>query len=169
MEPVRSAARTPWPDMLFAAALAAGCLWYLWDSYSVSARTANLLLVLPASLLAVGLCGAVILEDVLAARKTAARARAAAAAEAPDRTPDAAPGRPPVEWRVVATMVLLAVYVFALVPLGFDVATFAYVAAMLVVLRQSGWIFILVYSAAFTALNVWLQQTTSYNIPLLVM
>jgi predicted dinucleotide-utilizing enzyme len=55
--------------VLFTAALAAGCIWYLSDAASQSTSPANLLLILPATLIVVVLCVGVIVDDVLAWRR----------------------------------------------------------------------------------------------------
>ncbi len=153
--------RTPWPDLIFAALLGAICLWYLLDSYAVSARMENLILVAPACIVALGLCAAIIIGDL--------RRRSPPASPEGEDEDDFVRPAVAVDWRSIATMGMLILYVLVMVPLGFDLATFLYVVAMLVVLREKSITLILAYSLVFTVVNVWLQSTTSYNIPLLMM
>ncbi len=129
------------PRLLFTASLAGGCIWYLWDAASQSTNTANLLLLLPATVIAVILSVAVIVEDVVAWR----RSQKAEDGEGEDK----------LDLRIPILMGLVGLYTLVIVTVGaVDVATLVFVAVTLTLLgERRSWVIVL-YSMVFTALVV---------------
>jgi|GEM_PF-5586490 hypothetical protein len=142
--------------VLFTSGLAVGCIWYLADAASQSTNTANLLLILPATLIAVVLCVAVIVEDVVTWRR-AVRAGGAAAAQR-------------LDWRVPVLMAVVGLYVLVVVTVGLaDLATFVFVAVSLVLLGERRPAVTVTYSATFTVAVVGgLKMMLSYDVATLL-
>lgn len=110
---------------------------YLVDAWQASSRLRNLILILPAAILAFGLC-ALVLIGIL---RDAARPRPAAPAKVPANAPPDAPADAPAapappetllqRFRTGFTMALFALYILSIPYLGFDVGTALFVAANL--------------------------------------
>jgi hypothetical protein len=143
--------------VLFTSALAVGCIWYLADAASQSTNAANLLLILPAALITVALCVAVIVEDVVTWRRASHAGGAAAWTER-------------LDWRVPVLMALVGLYVLAVVTVGLaDLATFVFVAVSLVLLNERRPWAVVTYSVAFTVAVVGgLKVMLSYDVPTLL-
>ncbi len=133
--------RVDWGHLILVAVTAGFCLWYWQDARKASADIENLLLIQPAVILALMLClviacGAMKLE----------RDEAPAGERAADERP-----RPAREWRGIAVASLLLLYVVALIPVGFDVATFVFLVAGMYALGERRPVFLLCYSGALAA------------------
>lgn len=109
------------PHLAFATAIAGWAAWFCWDAWHSGADVENLILILPASAAALVLYGFVV----------ASCCRVVENAE---------PLRPPlakgVGVKVAGSMALLAGLVVAGPLVGFDVACFVYIAAMLAFLGE---------------------------------
>lgn len=143
--------------ILFTSVLAVGCIWYLADAASQSTNAANLLLILPATLITVALCVAVIVQDIVTWRRAS---RAGDAAEWTER----------LDWRVPVLMALVGLYVLVVVTAGIaDLATFVFVAVSLVLLNERRLWAVVTFSAAFTVAVVGgLKVMLSYDVPTLL-
>ncbi len=131
---------TDWEHVGFLTALLAFIIWYLCDATLASPTFSNLILVAPVGALAI-LCGLYIgAVEILGHRNAAAPAAAA--------TADTAAGASHSRFRagsVGTTMLLMAffaLFVAAMPYLGFDVATFAFIAATLWLLGERRPLFI---------------------------
>jgi len=133
------------PHIAFISTLAAFCAWYLYDARLNSADFADLLLIQP---IAIGVflvyfyivCNAVTVErhDVAA--------------------PAALPERERIERlaaiRIFGSMALVTLYVVSLNWIGFDVATFCYVAASLLLLGERRWWVVVLMPVLFCGICV---------------
>lgn len=150
-------------ELLFVAALAGLSGWYLWDAVSVSTRVANLILIAPGVTIILVLCLSVIVSVLRHPRRAAPPQDDALGTEA------APPPARSTVWRILALMVLVGLFVWML-PYGFDVVTFGFVAGSLVLLGERNPLVIIGYPALFAALVVWgLRNTLSYSIPGLIL
>ena len=153
--------RIEWGHLAFVAVIAAFCLWYWQDARAASTDIQNLLLIQPAAILALALCAAVVsrairLED---AEPSADEPPAAAASEPPH-------GR---EWRGIVVASLLLLYVIALLPVGFDVATFVFLAVSMFTLGERRPLFLLGYSAVLAVgLSYGFKVVLSVPVPTLL-
>ncbi|MBI3044417.1 MAG: tripartite tricarboxylate transporter TctB family protein [Betaproteobacteria bacterium] len=122
--------------LAFVGAIAAFCVWYWLDARAASTNVQNLLLIQPAAFLALALCVAIAAGTVKADRPDAS-------AEPPGAAPSARDGR----GLVVAG--LLVLYVAVLLYIGFEVATFAFLAGSMYALGERRPVFLVVFSGAF--------------------
>jgi hypothetical protein len=133
--------RVDWGHLALVAGLAAFCLWYWLDARSASSSTQNLLLIQPAAVLALALCAVIAWGIVTVERETP-----------PGEPPESAvPVVRKREWRGVLVAGLLGMLVVAVIPVGFDVATFVFLAAAMYVLGERRAIILIGYSAALAA------------------
>ncbi len=128
---------TDWEHVGFLAALLAFIIWYLCDATLASPTFSNLILIAPVGAFAI-LCGVYIgAVEILGYRNAA-----------PAATADTAAGASPSRFRAgsVGTIMLLmaffALFVAAMPYLGFDIATFAFIAATLWLLGERRPLFI---------------------------
>ncbi|MBA2777757.1 tripartite tricarboxylate transporter TctB family protein [Billgrantia kenyensis] len=119
-------------DLLVLMALAGFTLWYLMDAIRVSSAIQNLLLILPLSLLVLGI---VLLEVVLRLKQGTLLTRPGDEAEPLHRT--------------LPVVGLFAAYVISLETLGFDVATVLFIALFLLMKGERNWLLLIGFSLAF--------------------
>jgi putative tricarboxylic transport membrane protein len=115
------------PHAALVTAIAGWCLWYLFDARAASTNIQNLILIQPLAILVAILWVAILRETVRF--------------EPTKRLPDsAAPQREPLDrttaFKVFGSMALLGLYVASMTTIGFDVATFVYVLASLLLLGE---------------------------------
>lgn len=147
-----------WGHLILLAIIAAVVVAYLLDARSVSLKTNNLLLVQPASIIALVLV-AIVLTQCFRRTPTDEAERAV---------------NPAAGWRGLVGPGLLAVlfgaFALTLEIVGFDVATFVFIAAGLWVCGERRLWVVLPFSAAFTALLVYgYQAIIPYPFPLTVL
>ena len=123
--------------LAFVGAIAAFCVWYWLDAREASTSIQNLLLIQPASILALGLCAMVAMSAIKVERAEAGAKPAGG---------DAPSAR---QWRGPIVAVLLALHVATLLHVGFDVATFAFLAASMFALGERRPVFLIGYAAVF--------------------
>lgn len=131
---------------------------YLLDARSTSLKTNNLLLVQPASILALLLAALIVPQLFLRI--------------APGDTPDEQVRRAArMElFRVGAMAAALGIFVFSLETVGFDIATFVFTAAGLYICGEKRIWVIGVYSAVFTAAIIYgYQLLVPYPFPLTIL
>lgn len=140
--PVASSPAWPIGSVLFCVAMAACFIWYAADVALKARGATDWMMIVPAAALGVVALLACIAEDLLANR------RAVAEDVAPkDGKDDGQPDRP---LRSIAFMVLLAIYVGCIPFAGFDLATFVFLAASMVVQGERIWWRCLGFSALVT-------------------
>jgi hypothetical protein len=136
------------PHLAFATAIAAWCIWFCQDAWRAQRDVENLIMILPASLLAV----------VFYAFVAAGSVRIVSGP-----TPDAASPRQPLgpgmAWKIAGTMALLAAYVIAAPLIGFDIVSFAYILAMLLFLGERRIFVLLLVPALFCAIAIYCFDT----------
>jgi hypothetical protein len=142
MDPQKSRYGVDWGHLIFLAVIGCAALWYLGDAMSVSLNIHNLLLVAPLCVLAVGLCIAIAPQCFLhesAPDEPLGRnphAAAAASLQSSDK----------VRLLQIGSVALsLGLYVSLLTVIGFDVATFFFVMAVMVVCGERRRIVLIVY------------------------
>jgi hypothetical protein len=154
--------RVEWGHLALVAGIAAFCGWYWFDARSASSNVQNLLLIQPAAILALALCAAIAYGAVTVERDGPAVAP-------PESAATAAPAVRKREWRGVLVAGLLGVHVVAIIPLGFDVATFAFLAAAMYLLGERRPVFLLGYSAVLAvALSYGFKVMLSVPVPTLL-
>ena len=126
------------PHLAFASLIGGWSVWFCWDAWRASPDVENMILILPAALAALALYLTVALGCCRAA---------ADAAAGPERKP-LAPG---VGLKVLGAMGLLAALVAAGPTIGFDVACFIYILAMLLFLGERRPLLLLLVPLIFCA------------------
>jgi hypothetical protein len=150
--------RVDWGHVAFVLFIAGAVSWYFVDAYTASSNIKNLILIAPASGLALLFCVIILVQD---ARKALAAPPQAAA---PVAAPPTAPGNSakPTDgarfgsYRAVAFIVLFGLYVGLLEVIGYDVATWLFIAAAMVMNGERQPLVIAGFSLAFGSLAVWL-------------
>lgn len=144
-----------WGHLALLGVIVAVVVAYLLDARATSLKTNNLLLVQPASILAL-LLAALVLPQIF--RRVPE-----------DKAPDDAQRRAKLAElaRVGALASALGIFVFSLETIGFDIATFAFTAVGLWICGERRLWVIGVFSAVFTALVIYgYQQLVPYPFPL---
>ncbi|QTF90906.1 tripartite tricarboxylate transporter TctB family protein [Halomonas sp. BM-2019] len=118
-------------DLLVLMALAGFTLWYLMDAIRVSSAVQNLLLILPLSLVVLGI---VLLELAMRWRQGTLLAR---------------PEADEPLFKTLPVVALFAAYVISLETLGFDIATVLFIALFLVMKGERNWPLLVAFSLAF--------------------
>ena len=135
-------------------------LWYANDAWSAQAKVQNMLLIGPAAAVSV------ILIAVLAVAELRRIARGTDAARAPETPPTTFAAR----YGTPVAAGLLAVYVLVMPFVGFDVATFVYIALSMLLQGARDWRIILAFSLVAGLLPVWaLEEMLSIPVPTLVL
>jgi len=150
--------RLEWGHILFVSFIGIWVCSYFLDAYRASPTVTNLILIAPASALALGLCGLILFR----------RLRDACTAPEPvEEAPPAPTGL--AHYRPVAFIVLFGLYIVGLETIGYDVASWLFVAAALVLAGERRPVVVIVYSFLFGSLAVWLfGLMTPYPMPTLV-
>lgn len=129
---------------------------YLWDTVSASQSAINLLLVPLVSLITLALLLSLLARALLGHGPPVAVAEPTGA----DPTPT---------WHTPAYLAIFALYVSLLVPLGFDVATCAFVAAALILKGERRVAMLLGYPLGFAILCTWaFKLMIPYPLPTLL-
>lgn len=152
-----------WGHVLLVLGFAALTVFYLHDAWQASSRVRNLILILPASIVALVLC-VIVLVGIFREARTAAPEPQAEAPAGEAREPFL------VRYRTGAVMALFAAYILTLPWLGFDVGTAAFVAANLVLNGERRIVPLVVvpvvFAAAATLAFRWLLP---YPMPILLL
>lgn len=133
-------------------------VWYLVDSYRASATIENLLLILPTSVVVLTLCAWIALRTLVL---TPSRQEEEALLE------EEKPKEKKVS--VLGAMIILAAYVLSMGFIGFDVATFLFIAALMFLQgeRRIGWL--IGFSLIFAFLvSLFFQYMIPYPMPMLL-
>ena len=145
--------RVDLPQTLFATAIAAFCACYLLNARAASSDVQNMLLIEPAAIAGL-ILSALIVRDTIRLEPAGTMV-----AGAPLDRPGA---------RVVGSMVLLGAYVFSMAKIGFDLATYLYILANLILLGERRILVLVVLPLAFAAAIVYgLSAISSIPLPLL--
>jgi len=149
--------KVDWGHVAFVLFIAGSVSWYFLDAYTASSSIKNLILIAPASALALALCVTLLIQDASKAFKTPSEVPKPAIA--PDKL--AAAGEDKEEkqrsaWRAVAFIVAFGLYVGLLEIIGYDVATWLFIAATLILNGERRPLVIVGFSVVFGTLAVWL-------------
>jgi hypothetical protein len=136
------------PHLAFATAIVAWCIWFCQDAWRAQRDVENLIMILPASLLAV------ILYVFVAAGSI--RIVSAAEQRAASPRPLLAAG---TGWKIAGTIALLFAYVIAAPLIGFDIVSFAYILAMLLFLGERRVLVLVLVPALFCAIAIYCFDT----------
>ena len=146
------------PHLAFATAIAAWCVWLCQDAWRAQKDVENLIMIVPASAMAL------ILYIVVAAA-------CFHIVSVEDQNP--ATHRQPLSREIAAkiagTMVLLAAYVVCAPLFGFDVASFIYILAMLLLLGERRILVLVLLPALFCVIVIYCFNTLlATSLPLLL-
>ncbi|SEA77209.1 Tripartite tricarboxylate transporter TctB family protein [Desulfuromusa kysingii] len=131
--------------------------WYLFDSYKASASTENLLLILPSASVVILLCLWVVLRTCFNFRK---QKEVVSEEEQP---------KPEKKVSVLAAMALLAGYVLSMDWIGFDVATFLFMAALMFLQGERRLVWLGGFSFGFAFLvSLFFEYMIPYPMPMLL-
>lgn len=136
------------PHLAFVTAIAAWCAWFCQDAWRAQKGVENLILIVPASAMAM------ILYIVVAA--------SCIHIVPPKDHPPAAPRRPlapGMASKIIGTMALLAAYVVCAPLFGFDVASFIYILTMLLLLGERRILVLVLVPALFCAIVIYCFNT----------
>lgn len=138
--------------------LAVTC-WYLLDTYKASARTENLLLILPAAVVVIALC----LWNILLACYR--YRRSVAAGTVPERVEKDVKKRVSVP----LAMALLGAFVLSMNWIGFDLATFLFIFGMLLLQGERRWFWLGPFSLSFAIIvALFFEYMVPYPMPMLL-
>ena len=153
--------RLDWGHVAFVVFIAVTVVWYFADAYAASATVANLILIAPATALALGLCALILVSQIRATL-------AGAPSEAPSTDgPKAAWGF--ARYRPMAFIGVFGLYILGLVTIGYDVASWLFIAATMALNGERRLWMIVGYSVGFGTLAVWLfGLIIPYPMPTLV-
>ena len=165
----RLSARIDWGHCALIAIMAGITIFYLHDAWQASNRVRNLILVLPASILALTMC-LIVLGDVLAAALRKPE-------PAPEMTPHYESERdgPETEtllqrFRPAVLMGTFALYILSLPYLGFDVATALFMAVSLLIDGERRLLFVVGLSIGFAVLvTIAFRWLIPYPMPILLL
>lgn len=143
MQSLTHAWRTHGGHITFVTCTAGAAAAFLMDTWTRSTDIQNLLLIVPMVALVVGLYAAIILQLLFGSSA--------------DGTEPGGPGRADI--RILASMALLGIFVFTMNIVGFDAATFFYVAANILLLGERRPAVVLLFPAAFSGFFVWGMKT----------
>jgi len=156
----RITARIDWGHCALIAIMAGITIYYLHDAWAASSQVRNLILVLPASILALTLC-IIVLLDVAS---DAFRPPASDVAVADDREPLLQRLRPAI------LMGTFALYILSLPYLGFDVSTALFLAVSLLIDGERRPLLIVGVSVGFAALvTIAFRWLIPYPLPILIL
>ena len=146
------------PHLAFATAIAAWCVWYCQDAWRAQANVVNLILIVP------GTIAAVLVYAVVAAGCIRIVSRN-------DEPPSGRPRLPTgIGIKIAGTMALLAIFVGAAPEIGFDIASFLYVLAMLLFLGERRILILALVPLVFCVIVIYCFNTIlATPLPLLLM
>jgi hypothetical protein len=131
------------PHLAFATAIAGWSAWFCQDAWRAQHDVENLILIVPASAAAL----------VLYAFVAAGCFRAIPRGQVP--VPARRPLEPGIGVKIVGTMAMLGAYALAGPLIGFDVATFAYILAMLLFLGERRIVILVLVPVLFCAVVIY--------------
>jgi Na+-driven multidrug efflux pump len=159
--------RIDWGHVAFVLFIAGTVAWYFADAYRASGSIKNMILIAPASGLALLLCAIILVQDFR-------QALAAPPESAPRPKAEGKPAAATKEGRhdarrAIAFIVVFGLYVGLLEVIGYDVATVLFIAAAMVMNGERRVLPIVGFSVVFGGLAVWLfGLLLPYPMPTLV-
>lgn len=156
--------RVSYPELALAGFFLILSCWYLSDAYKASSSQENLLLILPASCVVIVLClwiiGSTVYHHVAAVPP----------AEAPTQEEDGEDGQEQKKQvSVPAAMAILAAFVLSMDWIGFDLATFVFLAALMFLQGERRIIWLGGFSAVFAFLiSLFFEYMIPYPMPMLL-
>lgn len=129
--------------------------WYLIDSYKASATTENLLLILPAGIVVLGLSLWILVSSLRDSERVAE--------EKEEKKKEKK------EVSILGAMIILAGFVLSMDWIGFDVATFLFIAALMFLQgeRRIAWLAGFSFVFAFLV-SIFFQYMIPYPMPMLI-
>lgn len=128
-----------WGHLLFLLFLLSAAAWYLFDTWEASSRTRNLILVLPASIVALALTIGLIVATLMTALSA---------------TEDSAPAQTTKakQFYPLVLITLFGSYILTIPTFGFDLGSALFVFLVLIIDGERRIGFLLIYPAAFALL-----------------
>ena len=134
-------------------------VWYLLDAYRASARTENLLLILPAAIVVILLCCWIIGSFLVHALRKTDFYRQRCSEEPKERKPVS----------VFGAMCILAAYVLSMDWIGFDAATFLFMMALMFLQGERRIFWLSGFSLVFAVLvSLFFEYMIPYPMPMLL-
>lgn len=138
--------------------LVLGC-WYLLDAYRASSSSENMLLILPAAIVVICLCLWIITRTLYNT------ARVDSAEPKPEK--EKSSEKKPVS--VLGAMFILAGFVLSMDWIGFDVATFLFMVALMFLQGERRMVWLGVFSLVFSVLvSLFFEYMIPYPMPMLL-
>lgn len=160
--------RIDWGPICFVLSIALISSLYLIDTVSVSTNRNNVILVLPLSALIIGLCSVVIVRNIHWGKKDSQHTRPANSE--PSESSAEVSQSPRDMLRALALLSLLGGYVLTFEWIGFDVATFIFIALSLLLLGHRKPWFVFTYSLIFTLVVIGgAMALLSYPMPMTIL
>lgn len=134
-------------------------IWYLIDAYRASATTENLLLILPAGIVVIGLSLWILVTSLL---------NKESAEPVPEKEKEEEK-KEKKEVSIIGAMMILAGYVLSMNYIGFDVATFLFIAALMFLQGERRIGMLAGFSLIFSFLvSIFFQYMIPYPMPMLI-
>lgn len=132
-------------------------VWYLYDAYKAEASTENLLLILPAGVVVIGLC-----LWIAASQLLSAKAEKVTEKKEEKKTETR-------EVSVLGAMIILAGYVLSMNYIGFDLATFLFILALMFLQGERRISMLIGFSLVFAFLvSLFFEYMIPYPMPMLI-
>lgn len=131
-------------EVIFALLIAGAVAWYVWDAASASMKLGNLILIAPAAVLALG----ALIFGLIGVLRRPDEAKTPAREAAPSI---GAALLAAVLSKPILYLALFLIYIFSMQKAPFDLMTFLFVGATMIVSRRSTWIETLAVSAISSA------------------
>lgn len=134
-------------------------VWYLIDAYKADSTTENLLLILPAAAVVIGLCLWILASQFIFAR---------AEGEEPKEQKEEKSAEDK-EVSVLGAMIILAGYVLGMNWIGFDVATFLFIGALMFLQGERRIAMLVGFSFTFAfIISLFFEYMIPYPMPMLI-
>lgn len=155
-------ARFNFPELGLASFFLILACWYFLDAYRASSSTENMLLILPAAAVVIGLC----LWIIITILYNDSRSSSAQSLDE-EKKPSEKSEKKPVS--VLGAMFILACFVLSMDWIGFDVATFLFMSALMFLQGERRFIWLGGFSLIFAVLvSLFFEYMIPYPMPMLL-
>lgn len=135
-------------------------IWYLIDAYKAEASVENLLLIVPAGVVVICLCLWILASQLFLKEQTA---------EVSVEVEEKKDKEPKEEVSVLGAMIILGVYVLTMNWIGFDVATFGFIASLMFLQGERRITMLIGFSLVFSFLvSLFFEYMIPYPMPMLL-
>ncbi|UEM24420.1 tripartite tricarboxylate transporter TctB family protein (plasmid) [Skermanella mucosa] len=143
----------PWGQCASFLLMALFTVWYLQDAYTASPTLPNMILIGPIGAVALIICASFLARELRGLRIVPAGPRDPVAER---------------DYRVAGAMALMVLYIVGLFWIGFDIATFLFLAGGMALQGERRWAFLIIYAAIVSATVVYgMRELLSVPVPTL--